>query len=170
MLAPSDCSQGIHCPDLSNAARASLFNPYLLVANASVWATFPLEVAVRHAICGFYLFIFFPPGYVALWNSKTPQTHQWEGFLVFGNSSSFTTPSPGWISIPISFVSLFIFYILPYLLLKTMGCVSECLMSSTSIRKLFCGICWAFKWSFDELVGDQVVSLSYSSAILLNSR
>ena len=33
----------------------------------------------------------------------------------------FKTPFLGWISIPTSFVSLFIFYILSYLLSKTMG-------------------------------------------------
>ena len=42
----------------------------------------------------------------------------------------------------------------------------ECLMSSASIQKLFCGICSAFKCSFDEFVGEKVVSLSYSSVIL----
>ena len=62
--------------------------------------------------------------------------------------------------------SLFIFYILSYLLLKTMGCFSGCLMSSASIQKLFCGIYLAFKCSFDEFVGEKVVSPSYSSAIL----
>ena len=41
----------------------------------------------------------------------------------------FKTPFAGRISIPTSFVSLFIFYILSYLLLKTMGCFSGCLMS-----------------------------------------
>ena len=80
--------------------------------------------------------------------------------------SLFKTPFPGWISIPTSFVSLFIFYILSYLLLKTMGCLSGCLMSSASIHKLFCGICSAFKCSFDEFVEEKVVSLSYSSTIL----
>ena len=50
---------------LSNAARNSLFSPRLLVVDASVWATSLLGVAVRHVICGFYLFIY-PPGYVAL--------------------------------------------------------------------------------------------------------
>ena len=45
-----------------------------------------------------------------------------ECFLVFGN------------------FSLFIFYIFSYLLLKTMGCFSGCLISSASIQKLFCGI------------------------------
>ena len=50
----------------------------------------------------------------------------------------------GQISIPTSFVSLFIFYILSYLLLKKMGCLSGCLMSVASIQNLFCGICSAF--------------------------
>ena len=88
------------------------------------------------------------------------------GFLVFGNLSSFKTPFLGRICIPNSFVPLFIFYILPYLLLKTMGCFSGCLMFSASIQKLFCGIFSAFKCSFDEFVGEKVVSSSYSSAIL----
>ena len=39
-------------------------------------------------------------------------------------------------------------------------------MSSASDQKLFCGVCAAFKCSFDEFVGEKVVSLSYSSAIL----
>ena len=78
----------------------------------------------------------------------------------------FKTPFPGWISVPTSFVSLFIFYILSSLLSKTMGCLYGCLMSSASIQKLFCGICSAFKCSLDEFVGEKVVSLSYSSAIL----
>ena len=78
----------------------------------------------------------------------------------------FKTPFPGWISTPTSFVSLFIFYILSYPLLKTMGCLSGCLMSSASIQKLFCGICSVFKCSFDEFVGEKLVSLSYSSTIL----
>ena len=48
---------------------------------------------------------------------------------------------------------------------KTMGCFYGCLMSSASIQKLFCGICSALKCSFDEFVGEKVVSPSYSSAI-----
>ena len=93
------------------------------------------------------------------------QTHLWEGFLLFGNFS-FTTPSSGWVSVPNSFVSLFVFYILSYLILKRMGCLSGCLVSSTSIQKLFCGSCSAFKWSFDEFVEVKVVFLSYFSAVL----
>ena len=85
---------------------------------------------------------------------------------MFGNFYSFTSPSSGWVSIPNSFVPLFIFYILSYLLLKIMGCISGCLVSSASVQKLFCGICSAFKWSFNEFVGEKVVSPSYSSTIL----
>ena len=82
----------------------------------------------------------------------------------------FKTPFPGRISVPTSFVSLFLFYIFSYLLSKTMGCFSGCLMSSASIQKLFCGIYLAFKCSFDEFVGEKVFSLSYSSAILAPPR
>ena len=64
------------------------------------------------------------------------------------------------------FVSFFVFYIFSYLLLKTTGCFSGCLMSSAGIQNLFCGIYSAFKCSFDEFVGEKAVSPSYSSAIL----
>ena len=49
---------------------------------------------------------------------------------------------------------------------EDLGCFSGCLMSSASIQKLFCGIYSAFKCSFDEFVGEKVVSPSYSSTIL----
>ena len=75
---------------------------------------------------------------------------------------------PSWDGAPsLPLLSLFsIFYIFSYLLLKTMICFSECLMSSASIQKLFCGIYSALKCSFDEFVREKVVSPSYSSAIL----
>ena len=57
-------------------------------------------------------------------------------------------------SLSLTLLSLFFaFYILSYLLLKKMGCLSGCLMTSVSIQKLFCGSCSAFKWSFNEFVG-----------------
>ena len=118
----------------------------------------------RCVISGFYLFIFFSLLCCPLRFQNSPQTRRC--FLVFGNFSSFTTPSPGRVSIPNSFVSPFIFYILSYLLLNTMGCLSGYLVSSTSVQKLFCGICSVFKWSFNEFVGDKVVSTFYFSAIL----
>ena len=74
---------------------------------------------------------------------------------MFGNFSLFKTPFQGWSSVPTSFVSFFVFYIFSYLLLKTMGCFSGCLMSSAGIQKLFCGIYSAFKCSFDEFVGGE---------------
>ena len=124
-------------------------------------------VTVGHVICGFKLFIYFSSQLCCpLWFQGSPQTRQWECFLVFGNFSLFKTPFPGWSSIPTSFVSLFVFYIFSYLLSKTMGCFFGCLMSSAGIQKLFCGIYSAFKRSFDEFVRKKVVSPSYSSAIL----
>ena len=41
-----------------HATRASLFSPRLLVADANIWATSPLGVAVRCIYCG--LLFFFP--------------------------------------------------------------------------------------------------------------
>ena len=150
---------------LRNKARASLFSPLLLMADVGVWATSPLGVAVRPVICGFYLFILSSWLCCPLRFQNSLQTCRWDGFLVFGNFSSFTTPSPGWVSTCNSFVSLFIFYILSYLLSKTMGCLPGCLVSSASVQKLFCGICSEFKWSANEFWGEKVVFLSYSSII-----
>ena len=113
-----------------------------------------------------YLFIF-PPSYVALCGSKAchrlgSESVSW----CLETSLFFKTPFLGQSSIPPSFVSLFIFYIFSYLLSKTMGCFSRCLMSSASIQKLFCGIYSAFKCTSDEFVGKKVISPFYSSAIL----
>ena len=96
---------------------------------------------------------------------SSPETRLWEGFLLCGNFSSFMTPSSGRVSIP-KFVSVFIYNILPYLLSKGLGYLSGYLVSSTSVQKLFCECCSAFRWSFDEFVGEKVISPSYSSAIL----
>ena len=104
--------------------------------------------------------------YCPLCFQGSPQTQQWECFLVFGNLSLFKTPFPGQSSLPTSFVSFFVFYIFSYLFSKTMSCFSRCLMSSAGIQKLFCGIYSALKCSFDEFVWEKVVSPSYSSAIL----
>ena len=111
-----------------------------------------------------YLFIF-PSGYFPLWDSKTP--HRPTGKSVSWCLETSFLRFPSWGGSPsLPLLSLFIFYILSYLLLKTMGCLSGCLMSSASIQKLYCGICSAFKCSLDEFVGEKVVSPSYSSTIL----
>ena len=58
------------------------------MVDASVWVTSLLGVAVRHVICGFYLFIFSFQLCCPLRFQNSPQTRWWEGFLVFGNFSS----------------------------------------------------------------------------------
>ena len=63
-------------------------------------------------------------------------------------------------------LSFCLLYFFPYLLSKTMGCLSGCLMFSASIQKLFREICSVFKCSFDVFVGEKVISLSFSSTIL----
>ena len=121
------------------------------------WATSLLAVAVWRVLCVFFFCLFVFPSQLCcpLRFQNSPQTHWWEDFLVFGNFSYFTIPSPGWVFVLNSFVSLFIFYMLSYLLLKTMGCLSGCLVSSTSIQKLFCGIFSSFIWSFNGFVGGE---------------
>ena len=111
------------------------------------------------------LFIF-SPCYVALCASKARHRFGSEVSWCLETSLFLRLPSrDGALSLPL--LSLFfVFYIFSYLLLKTMGCFSGCLMSSASIQKLFCGIYLAFKCSFDEFVGEKVFSPSYSSAIL----
>ena len=104
-----------------------------------------------------YLFIY-PPSYVALCGSKAhhrlgSETVSW----CLETSLFLKTPFPGWSSIPTSFVSLFIFCIFSYLLSKTLGCFSGCLMSSAGIQKLFVEFTqrsnvllmnlWGRKWS-----------------------
>ena len=59
-------------------------------------------------------------------------------FLVFGNFSQDSLP--GTELSPYLFCLFFVSYIFSYLLSKTMGCFSGCLMSFASIQKLFCGI------------------------------
>ena len=109
------------------------------------------------------------PCQLALRDSKTSPRPASERVSWCLETSSIKTPFP--ISVLSSFVSLFIFCILSYLLLKTMGCFSGSghLMTSASDQKLFCEVCSAFNCSFNEFVGEKVVSPSYSSAILAPS-
>ena len=125
---------------LSSAVHASLPRPCLLVVDAAVCAASPLgKLPLSIYSVGFnYLFIF-PPGYVALCGSKARHRLGSESVpWCLETSLFFKTPFWGQSSVPTSFVSLFIFYIFSYLLLKTMGCFSGCLMSSAGIQKLFC--------------------------------
>ena len=51
-----------------------------------------------------------------------------------------------------------------------MGCFPGRLMSAASDQKLFCKLCSPFCWSFDRFVDENVISPSYSSAILTPPR
>ena len=140
----------------------------LLVADAGVCTASPQgELPLGTESVGLnYLFIF-PPSYVALCGSKARNRLSNESISwCLETSLFFKTPFQGWSSIPTSFWLSIYLLCFSYLLLKTMGCFSGCLMSSASIQKLFCGVYSAFKCSFDESVGEKVVSLSYSSTIL----
>ena len=150
---------------LSNAGRSSPFCPHLQVANAGIWGTFLLQVAFRHVICGFYLFFLpvrlpseiqkLPPdppvrGFPGVWKLPLLQHPSWDGF-----------PSLALVSLFLSFI-----FCPTSFRRRWMSCFSGHLMSSASGQKLFCEVCTAFKCSFDEFVGEKVVSPSYSSAIL----
>ena len=106
-----------------------------------------------------FIYLFFPAGYVALWDSKTPHRPGSER-VSWCLETSPKTPFRGWVSVPNCFVSLFVFFFWAYLLSKTMGCLSGWLTSSASVQKLFCRI------YLDEFVGEKVVSPSYSSVNL----
>ena len=154
-LAPSDCPQGIQA-HLSNAAHSSPFHSHLLVADAGVWG-------FRHVICGVYLF--FLPVRLPSKIQKLPPDPPVRRFPGIWKLALLPLSSQGG-SPSLALLSLFIFYVLSYLVLKTMGCFSGRLMSSASDQKLFCEVCTTFKCSFSEFVGEKLVSPSYSSTIL----
>ena len=63
-------------PYSKQCSRTSLLSPNLLVVDTSIWATSLLGVAIRHVICGLYLFIYFSSWlYCPLKFQNSPQTH-----------------------------------------------------------------------------------------------
>ena len=110
-----------------------------------------------------YLFIF-PPSYVALCASKARHRLCSESVSGCLETSLFKTPFPGQSSLPTSFVSFFVlyFFLPPFEDTGLLFWVSDVLCQHSEV------VLWnllAFKCSFDEFVGEKVVSLSYSSAI-----
>ena len=133
-------------------------------APACWWQLWVLGGAIRHIICGFYLFIF-PPGYVSLWDSKTSHRPTGESVswcLKF--SPLLRLPSQdGSLSLPL--LSLFLSFIFcPTSFWRQWAAVLGAWCPLPAFRS--CGISSVFKCSFDEFVGERVVSPSYSSAIL----
>ena len=126
------------------------------------WGTWASGLLLRWQLqLGMYSvgFFFFSPGYVALWDSKTPHRPV-EGFPIVETSPPSQLPPQ---DADFCFFLFFFFSILSYLLLKRMGCLSECLVSSASIVlwKLF-NIQMSFWW----ICGRESGLLSYSFAIL----
>ena len=130
-------------PYPKHAARASLSSPHSLVADMSICATSPLTVVVRCVFCGFFFFFSLP----VMLPSEIPKlpTHPPVRWFPTVSKLLLHNSLPGQVSIPNSFASLFVFFILSYLLSKRMCCLSGCLVSSTSVQKLFCRSCSAFK-------------------------
>ena len=85
----------------------SMPSPHLLVVDTSVWATSQLTTAVK---CIFCVFVFSSQLCCPLRFQKSPQTCLWEGFPLWGNFTSFTIPSLGWVSVP-KFMSLVLSFI-----------------------------------------------------------
>ena len=138
--------------------QPSLPSSHPLVVDARVWAS-PLAVVIRHI---FYEFFF--SSYVALWDSKTPHRHACERVsYCVGTSPSRLPPQDG--SPFLNLLPQFLSFIFCPTSFQRLGCLSGCLVSSSSIQKLFCGSCSGFKWSFGEFVGKKVVSPYYSFAI-----
>ena len=77
------------------------------------WQMWELGVAVRHIIWGLHLFIF-PPGYVALWDSKTPHRPAGESVSWCLESSLLRLPSQeGSLSLPLCLSFYLLFFVLP---------------------------------------------------------
>ena len=102
-----------------------------------------------------FIYLFFPPSYVALWDSKTP--HRPDGERVFWclETSPLLRLPPQDGSLSLTLLSLFLslYFVLPPF--EDNGLPFWCLVSSASVQKLFCGIVSVFKWSFDEFLGGE---------------
>ena len=118
---------------LSNTAGTSLFSPCLLLAVVRIWATSPLGVAVRCVVCGFFVFPFSSQLCCPL-RFKTlhrPASERVSWCLETFPPSQLPPLDGSLFSLFLSFIfSLFIFYILSYLLLKRTGCLFGRLVSS----------------------------------------
>ena len=83
-----------------------LYIPRSLVVDVSVWTTSLLAAAVRCIFCGFL----FSPGYVALWDSKTPHRPTCERVSNCLETSPWLPPQDGSPSLTLLFLFLsFIF-------------------------------------------------------------
>ena len=135
------------------------------MAGASVWATSPLGVVVRLVICGFYL-LFFPPGYVAIWDSKTP--HRPAGERVSWCLETTVLRLPPWNgSLSLTLLSLFLsFIVCPTFFWRQWAAFLDAWSPLLAFRSCFVVFAQSSNDLLMKFVGKKVVSWSYSSAIL----
>ena len=104
-FSPSCYPEGLQCsPNLYT-------QPPLTMGKHKPASCFSLVIVIQHLFCGDFCCCCC---YAALWDSKAPHwPHLWEGFLLCGNFSTFMIPSPGWVCVLKSFVSLLVFIFYP---------------------------------------------------------
>lgn len=127
-----------------------------------LWTSSLLAVLI-----GVILLVFVSPSCDALWSLNLTFHTCEEGFYYLEISPSRLPPRSG--LIPNSLVFLLSFTLLSYLCFQENGCLSgryHRWLISAGIQKLFCGNCSAFKWTFDEFVGEKIGLPVYSSTIL----
>ena len=117
----------------------------------------------RHVICGFYLF-FLPVRLPSEIQKLPPDPPVW-GFPGVWKLPLLRLPSRDG-SPSLALLSLFLSFIFCPTSFQRLWVAFLGVRSSASGQKLFCEVCSAFKCSFNEFVGEKVVSPSYSSAIL----
>ena len=92
----------------NDAAHASLHSPHSLLVDASVWAASPLVVAVRHILCGFFIFPVMYPSEVPNLSTDMPVRGfpiAWKLFLLHDSLPRISPLSLN----PLSLFSSFIF-------------------------------------------------------------
>ena len=116
-------------------------------------------------MCFNYLFIF-PPSYIALCGSKACHRLASESVSWCLETSLFKDSLPGMELHPYLFCLSFylLYFFLPAF--EDNGLLFWVPDVVCQHSEVVCGICSAFKCSFDEFVGEKVVFLSYSSVIL----
>ena len=140
-----------------NAAHASIRRPHLIWVDMSVWVTSQLLIAIWHNFCGEVSQLCF-----SLWFLSSPLTLPVKGFpivwkLLLHDSLPRMDLCPEILCLP------FCLHPLPYLILRRLVCLSGILCQHLEV------VLWELlhlQWSFDVFVGEKVVSLTYSSAIL----
>ena len=133
-----------------------------MMVDRSIWASSLLVIAVRD-MCFWFSFLWLC---CSVWPESSPLSLIWEGLLLSAVFSSFTTSSSRRVSAPKHFISLYVSFILSYLLLKRIVWLSGYLGPVNSVHNLFSGSSSMCSRSLDEFVGERVVFTSYSSDIL----